>query len=101
MNTLIKSVLLASSLSMSAVAISQTLSLDEYYSDYLTTENQESTSVSTSINSSAANKILLTEYYAEYCADNDTPIASQAAAPLANKTEPTNTCDNYYAEYLK
>ena len=101
MKTLIKSVLLASGLSMSVVAASQTLSLDEYYSDYLTADNQENTSVSSSTNRSAANKILLTEYYAEYCADNDTPIASQAAAPTANQTEPTNTCDNHYAEYLK
>lgn len=101
MKTLIKTLVLTSGLSMSAVAMSQSLSLDEYYSDFLTADTN--TTVASEYNSdgvAVSDKLSLPEYYAEYCVDKASP--SQAVYKASNtQTEAANSCNNYYAEYLK
>ncbi len=101
MKILIKTLVLTGSLLISAAAMSQSLSLNEYYSDYLTAENSSTLITEQKADSAAvSDKLSLSEYYAEYCADKASP--SQALEVTSNtKTEAVNTCENYYAEYLK
>ncbi|MCU7801438.1 MAG: hypothetical protein KZQ70_15235 [gamma proteobacterium symbiont of Lucinoma myriamae] len=101
MKTLIKTVVLTSGLSISAAAMSQSLSLDEYYSDFMTADTNAATASEYNSDSVAvSDKLSLPEYYAEYCVDKASP--SQAVYKSSNtQTEAANTCNNYYAEYLK
>lgn len=101
MKTLIKTLVLTSGLSMSAVVMSQSLSLDEYYSDFLTADTNTIVTLKYSSDGVAvSDKMSLPEYYAEYSVDKASP--SQAVYESSNThTEAANSCNNYYAEYLK
>ncbi len=98
MKALITSTLLVGSLLISSSAISQKLSLNQYYGDYLTTEVTKISTVE-DLQKVKTGNISLSQYYAEYCADNDTPTQTKASTKTSSRTAPTNTCENHYAEY--
>ncbi len=64
--------LLIGGLLTSSLAFSQSLSLYEYYNEYM--ESAKISAVSEPVSRSEGNKLSLPEYYSEYCADNDTPV---------------------------
>ncbi len=99
MKTLTISTLLIIGTLVSANAMSQKISLDEYYSEYLAFEKTQ-TVISQSTNKIKAGTISLSEYYAEYCTGNDTPTQSKVVTGSTSRTDAVNTCDNHYAEYL-
>ena len=67
MKIVIKTLVLTGSLLISASTMSQSLSLNEYYSDYLTAENSNTLVTEQKLdNVAATDKLSLSEYYAEY-----------------------------------
>jgi len=101
MRSTIKTLVLVSGLSLSVVTMAQSLSLNEYYSDYLSIENSNVAAAEYHADSVAlADKISLAQYYAEYCTGNSVPV-QVVSTSSKTRVYTSNSCENHYAEYLK